>query len=159
MIRQTTPSRATLFLSCTAAALFGATAAVAGETPAPSATPPSPAAAQDQQTKSAASEDGELLFNNACRTCHALKPGDHRLGPSLVGIVGKKAGAQSGFTYSQSLKNSGVTWDEKTLDAFIANPDSVAPGNNMKPYTGMTAADDRAKIIAFLRSGATATND
>ncbi len=123
--------------------------------PTPSATPPSPAAAQDQQTNTDASEAGALLFNNSCRTCHAVDVGDHRLGPSLAAIVGRKAGQQSGYAYSESLKQSGITWDEKTLDAFIANPDAVVPGNNMKPYTGMTNAEDRAKIVAYLRSGAT----
>lgn len=117
------------------------------------AEPPSPAAAQSQEGKSQQSEAGELMFNNACRTCHAVKVGDHRLGPSLAAIVGRKAGEQSGYSYSPSLKNSGITWDEKTLDAFIANPDAVVPGNNMKPYTGMTSADDRAKIVAYLRGG------
>lgn len=117
------------------------------------AEPPSPAAAQSHEGKSQQSEAGELMFNNACRTCHAVKVGDHRLGPSLAAIVGRKAGEQSGYSYSPSLKNSGITWDEKTLDAFIANPDAVVPGNNMKPYTGMTSADDRAKIVAYLRGG------
>ncbi len=127
--------------------------------PAPSADPPSPAAAQSQENKSKQSEAGELLFNNACRTCHAVKVGDHRLGPSLAAIVGRKAASQSGYTYSPSLKNSGLTWDEKTLDAFIANPDAVAPGNNMKPYTGMTNAEDRAKIVTYLRSGAASSSN
>lgn len=94
---------------------------------------------------------GEEAYNNACRTCHSVKPGDNRLGPSLSGIVGKKAGSESGYQYSPSLKNSGVTFDEATLDKFITNPDGVAPGNNMKPYTGISDAALRAKIIAFLK--------
>lgn len=96
---------------------------------------------------------GQTLFNNACRTCHSVKAGDNRLGPSLAGIVGKKAGAQEGFNYSPVLKDGAITWDEKTLDGFIADPEAVAPGNTMKPYTGMTAAEDRAQIISFLKSG------
>ncbi len=91
-----------------------------------------------------------MAYNNACCTCHSVKEGDNRLGPSLAKIVGRKAGASEGFNYSQSLKNSGVTWDEKNLDAFIANPDSVVPGNNMKPYTGISDAALRGQIVKFL---------
>lgn len=97
--------------------------------------------------------DGEAAFNNACRTCHSSKPGDDRLGPNLHAIVGRKAGAAEGFkNYSPSLKNAGLTWDEETLDKFIANPDAVIQGNNMKPYTGLTDAAQRKAIITFLKS-------
>lgn len=98
-------------------------------------------------------KDGQVIFNNACRTCHTVKPGDNRLGPTLAGVVGAKSGAQEGFNYSSALKGGSITWDEGTLDKFITNPESVAPGHNMKPYTGMTNAEDRAKIISFLKSG------
>lgn len=108
------------------------------------------AAAQD----AAAPDDGQLMFNNACRTCHTLKEGDNRLGPNLHMIVGRKAGAASGYGYSSALAKADFVWDEQTLDRFIANPDQAVPGNNMKPYAGMTSKDDRAKIIAFLRKHA-----
>ena len=103
---------------------------------------------------SVAEEAGELVFNNACRTCHTVKEGDNRLGPSLAGVVGRKAGSLSGYAFSDAMKNSSVTWDEATLDRFIENPDAVVGGNNMKPYTGMTAKDDRAAIVAFLKAQA-----
>lgn len=105
------------------------------------------------QDKAAERDDGQASYNNACRTCHSTKAGDNRLGPSLAGIVGQKSGSQAGFSYSAALKDGSITWDDKTLDAFIANPEAVAPGNNMKPYTGMTDAAERAKIVAFLKSG------
>ena len=38
-------------------------------------------------------------------------------------------------------------WDKEKLDRFIAKPDEVVPGN-MKPYGGLTSAEDRAKVIA-----------
>ncbi|MFN0218480.1 MAG: c-type cytochrome [Hyphomicrobium sp.] len=111
------------------------------------------------QDNAASRDEGQASFNNACRTCHSVKAGDNRLGPSLAGIVGQKSGSQAGFGYSAALKDGSVTWDEKTLDAFIANPEAVAPGNNMKPYTGMTNAEERAKIVAFLKSGGGVTPD
>jgi cytochrome c len=96
--------------------------------------------------------DGKVAFNNSCRTCHSLKAGDNRLGPSLHGIFGAKAGQSSGYGYSQSLKQSGVTWNEATLDRWIENPDSVIPNNNMKPYNGLTDAAVRKTIIAYLKN-------
>ena len=94
---------------------------------------------------------GEVAFNTHCRQCHSFKPKDNRLGPSLHGIIGKKAGTVEGFNnYSESLKKSGVTWDEATLDKFIEAPDKVIPGNNMKPYAGLPEADQRKAIVSFL---------
>jgi cytochrome c len=110
-----------------------------------------PAAAQDSG-KGANAGDGQLLFNNACRTCHTVEEGDNRLGPSLHGIVGRKAGALPNYGYSDSMKHADITWDEKTLDRFIASPDSVVAGNNMKPFGGVASAEDRAKIITYLRT-------
>ncbi len=54
----------------------------------------------------------QVAFNNACRTCHSFKADDNRLGPTLHGIVGRKAGSIEGFAFSPSMKASGVTWDE-----------------------------------------------
>jgi cytochrome c len=100
-----------------------------------------------------AANAGPEAFNSNCRTCHSAQEGDNRLGPSLNKIIGRKAGTASGYpNYSQSLKNSGITWDEATLDKFITNPDAVVPNNNMKPFNGVRDETVRAKIIAFLKS-------
>jgi cytochrome c len=95
--------------------------------------------------------DGQLLFNNACRTCHSVKDGDNRLGPHLHGIVGRKSGSLKNYPYSDSMEKSGLVWDEATLDRFIADPQAVVRGNTMQPYGGMPSAEDRARIIAYLR--------
>lgn len=101
----------------------------------------------------AASDDDQMAYNNNCRTCHSVKEGDNRLGPSLHKIFGAKAGAAPGYdNFSQGLKTSGITWDEATLDRFIADPDAVVPNNNMNPYTGITDAALRKRIIGFLKS-------
>jgi len=96
--------------------------------------------------------DPQMTFNNACRTCHSMKEGDNRLGPSLGGVVGRKAGTVAGYAYSPSMQNSGITWDEATLDKFIADPDQVVGGNKMKPFTGIADASQRGEIVAFLKS-------
>ncbi|HJS22607.1 MAG TPA: hypothetical protein VJ764_08100 [Steroidobacteraceae bacterium] len=104
-------------------------------------------------TPAATTNDGEVKFNNHCRTCHSLKKDDNRMGPTLHAIFGAKAGAAEGYpNYSQGLKSSGIVWDEKTLDQFIANPDSVIPSNNMKPYKGVTDKSVRASIVEYLKA-------
>jgi cytochrome c len=99
-----------------------------------------------------AAEDGQLTFNNVCRTCHTLKEGDNRLGPSLHKIIGRKAGSLPNYSYSNAMKGADLVWDRATLDRFISNPEQVVPGNNMKPYSGLASAEERAKIIAFLEA-------
>jgi cytochrome c len=97
-------------------------------------------------------DDLELSFNDHCRECHSFVKNDNRLGPSLYGVVGRKAGVEPGYGYTDSLKSSGITWDEATLDKWIADPGAVIPGNGMSPpYSGLTDAAIRKKIIAFLK--------
>ena len=102
---------------------------------------------------SLAVEASPAAFNNHCRTCHSVKQGDNRLGPSLHNILGAKAGSSPAYTaYSQGLKSSGVVWDEATLDRFIENPEQVVPNNNMKPYKGIDDPAVRKRIIEYLKS-------
>ena len=103
-----------------------------------------PALAQD--------DAGQIAFNNACRTCHTVREGDNRLGPSLSRVIGRKAGSLPNYNYSESMKKADLVWDKQNLDRFIANPDAVVSGNNMKPYGGIASAEERAKIVAFLES-------
>lgn len=107
-------------------------------------------AAHAQQPK--VDEELELQFNGHCRECHSFVKNDNRLGPSLYGVVGRKAGSVPGFNYSNSVKDSGIVWDEATLDKWITNPGAVIPDNNMAAlFGGIDDASVRAKIIAFLK--------
>jgi len=100
-----------------------------------------------------AAQSAPPAFNNHCRTCHSVKEGDNRLGPSLHNIYGAKAGASSTYAnYSQGMKTSGVIWNEETLDKFIENPEQVVANNNMKPYKGIPDPAVRKQIIDFLKS-------
>jgi cytochrome c len=121
-----------LVLALSGAAMLGAAALVAAAEAKPPVAPPA--------------------FNNACRTCHSIKEGDHRIGPSLHGIFGAKAGTRPGFQSSAAIANSGVTWNEKTLDRFIENPEAVAPNNGMKPYAGLPDAQARKNIVEYLKA-------
>jgi cytochrome c len=100
----------------------------------------------------ASEREQQLAFNNHCRTCHVTREGDHRLGPSLANIIGREAGSAEGFGYSDAMADSGIVWDEAILDQYITDPEAVVPGNNMKPFTGISSAEERAKIIAHLKA-------
>lgn len=96
---------------------------------------------------------GMLAFNNHCRQCHSYMKGDNRLGPSLYGVVGRKAGTAPGYgNYSDSVKASGVTWTPENIDKWITNPEAFLPNNNMKPFGGVADPRQRQEIIAFLKS-------
>lgn len=111
-----------------------------------------PAAAQDSPQGNQGAGSDKAAFNNHCRTCHSPREGDNRLGPALGKIIGQKAGTRPGYSnYSAAMRNSGIVWDEETLDRFIADPDAVVPNNNMKPFKGVTDPEVRKRIIAAMR--------
>ena len=87
----------------------------------------------------------------ACAACHTLEPGEHRTGPSLAGVFGRKAGTAEGFhRYSDALKSADLVWREDTLDGFLADPRAFLPGNRMT-FSGIADAQARADVIAYLQ--------
>jgi cytochrome c len=99
-----------------------------------------------------ADDAGQVAFNTHCRNCHSVKPDDHRLGPSLHNIFGAKAGQAKGFAnYSGGLTED-ITWDEATLDKFIADPKSIASNTTMTPFAGIPDAEQRKLIIDYLKT-------
>ena len=91
---------------------------------------------------------GETVYNQ-CAACHAVEEGVNRVGPSLYGIMGRDAGSLEGFAYSDARKDSGITWDEETLSAYLEDPRGYIPGNRM-PYGGLKDEQQRADLIAYL---------
>jgi cytochrome c len=85
-----------------------------------------------------------------CAACHSVEPGTNGLGPSLHGVVGRKAASLDKFYYSEAMKASGLTWDEATLDKYIATPMAVVPGNRMS-FAGQPDPAKRKEIIAWLK--------
>jgi cytochrome c len=85
-----------------------------------------------------------------CADCHS-PAANNGVGPGLKGIVGRKAGTQPGFGYTDAMAKSGKTWDEKTLDAFLADPRAAVPGTSMA-YPGDDDPADRANLIAYLKT-------
>ena len=93
---------------------------------------------------------GRQVFRK-CQACHSIEPGKNILGPSLAGIVGRKSGAEPGYSYSQAMKQANIVWDEKTLNSYLADPQKAIPGNKM-PFPGLKTEHDRTDVIAFLAS-------
>jgi len=92
---------------------------------------------------------GKQVFTQ-CSVCHSID-GSNGVGPTLKGIVGSKAGEVPGFRFSRAMKGSNITWDEKTLNDFIADPQKVIPGNVM-PFSGLADAKQRADVVAYLNT-------
>lgn len=85
-----------------------------------------------------------------CAICHNnTKGAGAKIGPDLFGVVGRKAGTEPGFSYSAAMKNSGITWTNEKLDAYIKSPQMVVPGNKM-PFSGLPSSNQRADLIAYL---------
>ena len=95
---------------------------------------------------------GKQLFEE-CAACHSLEGGAQGVGPSLKGVFGRKAGELAEFRYSPAMKKSGIAWTEKTMDAFVADPQNEIKGNRM-PFSGMPDVRARSDLIAYLREAA-----
>lgn len=101
-----------------------------------------PAPAQDMAA-------GKAAFSQ-CAACHSVD-GSNGAGPSLKGVVGRAAGQFPGFNFSRGMKSAGITWDDKTLDAYLADPQKVVPGNVM-PFSGIADPKQRADLVAYLNT-------
>jgi cytochrome c len=90
---------------------------------------------------------GEAVYSR-CLACHSLEY--NRTGPKHCGLFGRRAGTAKGFEYSDAMKSSGITWNARTLDRFLADPLKAVPGTTMT-YAGVPDAKDRANLIAYLK--------
>ena len=91
-------------------------------------------------------------LSRPCAVCHSFdKGGATRIGPNLWNIVNRPLATVDGFSYSSALSGKGGTWSYEELDGFIAAPRNWVSGTKMT-YAGMRSAEDRANLIAWLRS-------
>lgn len=88
---------------------------------------------------------------NKCRACHTVDDKPTPAGPSLKGVYGSKSGSRPGYAYSPAVKNAGVVWNDKTLDAYLMAPRKVIAGSRMA-FIGMPSAEERAAVIAYLKT-------
>ena len=112
--------------------------ASATPTPTPSATP----------TTAAAVEPAAFAV---CKACHSVEPGMNGAGPSLAGIFGDKAGTVPGYEFSDAMKSSGLTWNQATLDRYLADPRGEVPGTKMG-FGGLADAAKRQAIIDWIKA-------
>ena len=97
---------------------------------------------------------GEHYFQ-ACAACHSLAPNHNMTGPSLAGVIGRRAGTLGSFPrYSSALKSSDVVWDDRTLNSWLTKPDDFIPGSSMT-FQGIDRAGIRADLIAYLKQAMT----
>ena len=85
-----------------------------------------------------------------CAACHSTD-GSTRTGPTLKGIIGRKAGSTAEFHYSRAMKRAAIVWDAATLDAYLSHPQQEIPGNTM-PFAGIADAKQRADLVAYLQT-------
>jgi len=98
---------------------------------------------------------GKKVFNR-CIACHEAATDRDKVGPHLMGVVGRKAGSAESFEshYSQAMKDAGaagLVWDEANLAGYLKGPRQKVPGNRMA-FAGLTSDDDIANVIAYLKA-------
>jgi cytochrome c len=98
-------------------------------------------------------ENGKEVFKG-CRACHQVGDGaKNGVGPSLNGIIGKKAGTIGGFNYSDVNKQAGekgLVWTEEKMLEYLKDPAAFMPGNKMA-FAGVKDEADRRDLIAYLK--------
>ena len=96
---------------------------------------------------------GEAVFKK-CIACHdAVKP-VKKLGPHLVGLIGRPVAQVEGYKYSDAMKAYAAkvpVWDEATLNIYLENPKTVVVGTKMA-FGGLKKPDERSDLIAYFKS-------
>jgi cytochrome c len=94
---------------------------------------------------------GERVFLK-CRACHQIgENARNSIGPVLNGVVGRKAGTYPDYNYSEANKNSGLTWDEATLQEYLKNPKAKVPDTKMT-FAGLSSQKDIDNVLAYLKT-------
>lgn len=94
---------------------------------------------------------GESLYAKKCLSCHPVTPGAHKLGPSLAGMVGRKAGTAPGFSKYKGLIGSNIVWTEDALDKWLANPKAFLGKRTSMVYK-LRNEKQRAAIIEYMKT-------
>jgi cytochrome c len=95
-------------------------------------------------------EAGKTAFKK-CALCHTTEAGKNKIGPSLFEIVGRKSATLENFNYSEAMKKFDHTWDEETLDTYLADPRATVPGTKMI-FPGIKDKTERDDVIAYLET-------
>jgi cytochrome c len=107
---------------------------------------------------------GAALFAKACAGCHAIEAGATGIGPTLAGVVGRRAGTLAGYRYSATLRAAGLTWTEATLTKYLASPQTMVPCHALRiralvqcsgikmTFPGFHNLADAQAVVAYLKS-------
>ena len=101
-----------------------------------------------QPLQAADVDKGKVVFEQ-CAACHSLGEAGDFDGPTLKGVIGRKAGSLEDYRYSAAMKRSDVTWDETSLDMYIADPQAFIPGNRMA-FAGIGDRTQRDDLLAYI---------
>ncbi len=93
---------------------------------------------------------GRNGYQSWCIGCHGDKETIQSVGPSLVGLLGRRAGTVGGSTYSRNLYESGIVWGEKSLQRYLASPTDTVHRTIMP--IGLHNPKERDDIIAYLKT-------
>jgi cytochrome c len=93
-------------------------------------------------------EKGKAVFEQ-CAACHSVDGAGDLDGPTLKGVIGRKAGALEDYRYSAAMKRSDITWDAVALDKYVTDPQAFIPGNRMA-FAGIPDQAQRDDLIAYL---------
>lgn len=95
---------------------------------------------------------GKKVFNK-CKACHTLVAGKHRIGPSLAGVFGRKAGTTPKYKFSKAMKKAGaggLVWTPETMSAYLKKPRTYIKGTKMT-FAGLKKQSDKDNLMAFLK--------
>ena len=95
-------------------------------------------------------EAGKAVFKK-CALCHTTEAGKNKIGPSLFGVVGRKAASLESYNYSDAMKKYDNAWDPQTLNTYLADPRAVVPGTKMI-FPGIKEEKERQDVIAYLET-------
>ncbi len=95
---------------------------------------------------------GEKVFAK-CKACHVADEDKNKIGPSLMGVIGRTAGTHAGFKYSKAMVDAGtggLVWDDANLTAYLHDPKALVKGTKMA-FAGLKKDDEIANVIAYLK--------
>jgi cytochrome c len=96
---------------------------------------------------------GAQVFKK-CGACHTASEPMNRVGPSLLGIVGRPVATFAGYNFSSEMiafGQDGKVWDEERLSEYLISPKALVPGTKMS-FPGLRKPQDIEDLIAYLKT-------